>query len=812
MTRLLPSIQLLLLLLLSTTLLGQDCTPTDLSTGTYLHANNFRAIYSPSGSSFFDGEDGALVQETPAGTFATIFAQGLWLGGTDPAGNLKLAVSTYGASFGQSDYYPGPLTTGSDIGNEVCSQYDQVWTVYRWQVEAHRADFADNGQIDNPQTAILGWPGRGNPSFAAIAGFELPDTPQGLAPFWDEDGDGVYQPLAGDYPITPALNGEIAEQLVWTVFNTRGNIAGESGSEGQLSVEVQLLGWALSCEDNEVLNNTVFSSYRIINRGLEEVVDFRAGLWTDFDLGCYTDDHIGAAPALNTYYAYNADNIDGSNGSFCEAAISTMGENPGVQAVTVLNRPLASFIYSENGAAAPVPPATTDASTPVEYFNKLQGLWKDGTPMTVGGTGYNPGSNEVTLFAFPDTPNDATGWSATTIGLGPGDRRGLGAVEIGSLQPGQVAEIDVAYSFHREADTDNLGNVTVMQEGVSELQALYDANFATGCTMALVCEEDCIWSGDLNADGIANHEDLLAYGFGMTETGEARMAPYNWSPKGGSNWGSEQLVSGNDTKHLDADGNGLVDGADFGKTIQHYDLIRPDYVPVFDYPQADDFTFGPSSANGSFEGMEPGDFIFARVRLLTEVANLRALAFVLEYDPIYFSQFSPLSLSGSPQLSHLEEVDGRIDVAIYSLSDDNVIGGDILNVSVRINNDFPQPLPSEETFVRFRNIRAYLTDGTEVELGAQDARIQIEGLTVNTEEPTWASEVSIAPNPVKDLLRLSTGNTALENVQVLDSHGRSMPVSWINMENLDVSQLASGLYYLRMQRGGEVVARRFVKL
>ena len=34
-----------------------------------------------------------------------------------------------------------------------------------------------------------------------IHGFDLPNTSQGLAGFWDADGDFAYDPLNGDYPI-----------------------------------------------------------------------------------------------------------------------------------------------------------------------------------------------------------------------------------------------------------------------------------------------------------------------------------------------------------------------------------------------------------------------------------------------------------------------------------------------------------------------------------------------------------------------------------------------------------------------------------
>ena len=46
------------------------------------------------------------------------------------------------------------------------------------------------------------WPAKGNPYFVKKYNFELPNTGQGLASFWDEDLDGQYDPLMGDFPMT----------------------------------------------------------------------------------------------------------------------------------------------------------------------------------------------------------------------------------------------------------------------------------------------------------------------------------------------------------------------------------------------------------------------------------------------------------------------------------------------------------------------------------------------------------------------------------------------------------------------------------
>lgn len=77
------------------------------------------------------------------------------------------------------------------------------------------------------------------------------------------------------------------------------------------------------------------------------------------------------------------------------------------------------------------------------------------------------------------------------------------------------------------------------------------------------CEEDCVWPGDLNANGIANNLDILALGFSINATGPARAnTSTDWEPLFADNWAGELPELGANFKHSDADGNGIVDESD----------------------------------------------------------------------------------------------------------------------------------------------------------------------------------------------------------------------------------------------------------
>ena len=93
--------------------------------------NNVRARLLTGGDVWWDGSDGRyVVPKVPAGQpeVSSIFAGGVWLGGIDPAGNLKLAAQEFGRSSGDADFWPGPLDPilGSTT-QEICSKWDRFF-------------------------------------------------------------------------------------------------------------------------------------------------------------------------------------------------------------------------------------------------------------------------------------------------------------------------------------------------------------------------------------------------------------------------------------------------------------------------------------------------------------------------------------------------------------------------------------------------------------------------------------------------------------------------------------------------------------
>ncbi len=463
-------------------------------TSVNLTANNIEARIAVAGDLFHTGNEAGFIYTPNANKPATIFTSGLWMGGADDAGNVRLSAMSYRQG-NKTEYAAGPLVPGTPIPDlNACANWDDMFIVNRSRIlefSANLTTLANNPLVAISQFPdIMGWPGMDNPHFEAVNGFSLPQN-IGLAPFIDTDGDGKYNPLAGDQPAV-LLQGKtpfIPTQILWCVFND-GSASHQISGGSAINMEVQLTAWALGPENNVPFNNTIFTSHKFIYRGVENINDFRVAFFTDFDLGCYQDDYIGCNPDKNYFFAYNQDAVDGNPGSNCSFGVPTFGAETPVQTATFLNRSMDNFIYMNNGGVGSSPVGTTDPNTVLEYLNYLQGRWRDGSSLSFGGSGYDP-AGTATNYAFSDAPSDPNGWSMCTANLPYNDQRTVASSAIGLLEPGAVNELTMAWTIHPNVPGP-CPNMDSVNDEVHVIQSAYDNSFE-GLTPVVSVNNAAAW-------------------------------------------------------------------------------------------------------------------------------------------------------------------------------------------------------------------------------------------------------------------------------------------------------------------------------
>lgn len=424
------------------------------SNNAIINANNIRTIMHSTGQLFWDFNEAQFqVPYTDINSPSAIFAGGLWMGGIGPNGDIRLASTTY-ENQTESVYIPGLSDANIDL--------NKVWKVTSQEVNALIQDASD-GSIDNPiPTDILDWPGAGS------TGLDNIDAAR-LAPFVDTDNDGIYNPQVGDYPAV-FVNGEfvIPDELLFTIFQPN-----DDNFVNVPALDVHSIMYAFRGESDDALSNSLFLQQKIISREQEDLSDFRFSYFIDADLGCHTDDYVGCDVTRNSMITYNADDVDGNNGT-CEGGINTY-DDPPVISLTLLNKPMSYFSYFNNAGINNPAPATTDPSIPQEEYALMGSIWRDGVPLTNGGDGYDPASTDVVSHAFPGDPNNTSEWSMFSEGLPLNDPRTLTTNEVGTLSPDQIVVFDAVINFANCPGY--LSDITKVKENIDELQQIYDDSF-----------------------------------------------------------------------------------------------------------------------------------------------------------------------------------------------------------------------------------------------------------------------------------------------------------------------------------------------
>ncbi|MFK8057323.1 MAG: T9SS type A sorting domain-containing protein [Saprospiraceae bacterium] len=390
------SIPLLILLFLSTPITslaqcGRDFFDFD--------ANQINSKISVLGL-WLDGEDAGFEYPKGSGIHASFIA-GFWISGILDD-TVRGAIQGYEGVDGRFDFSVGPI--GSLNDPYFCSPF----SVTKDQVNAHILDFAD-GILDQPIEAITSWPGRGNANGPAILATDQ------FAPFIDLNRNGIYEPTAGEYP---DIRGDAAS---WWVANT--NIASQVTGSSYWPAELHVLLQAYDTVQTSQLSRTQFYSVSLINRATTPLDSAALSFWTDFDLGCFTDDGFGTIPEHQLMYSYNLDAVDGTVDSTCDQNVASYGSNPPIFSMQILDAKTSSgtsevefrssyFRYSPTGVLDPAFYYPRNG-IPKQVYDVTHGRWRDGSPLTFGGGGLRGMTN--TDWPFSGDPADTSSWSMSNL-------------------------------------------------------------------------------------------------------------------------------------------------------------------------------------------------------------------------------------------------------------------------------------------------------------------------------------------------------------------------------------------------------------
>lgn len=374
----------------------------------------------------------------------------------------------------QYNELPGPYTTNSMYDELMEAKYNRPYHVSLQMIQDHIDSVAFGSSSYVPVWEIRNWPAHGNAALGQEAN---------LAPYVDNNSNGIYEPLLGDYPRI------YGNDCVFSITHYRDNGNTNKALEFHSYVYTQL------CDTNETFDNVLMRKVKVFSRGAEIDSLFFGGSF-DGDLGNYNDDYAGTNVGLGLVYNYNADANDEDNSGrigfhdklaaqgimvlkgFKQAndgldngigilpgqSVNGYGFNDGVTDNEYAGL-YASAVYT--GTNAPV--GQSDPTSAMQWYNVLNGMWQLGDQMYYGGTGF-PGAPCVTTFPanyMYTGDSDTLNWGTEGIdpgfdwfefepcGVGStsnpsGDRRAGYSFGKTALSNGEFVELDYAYLIKRQ--------------------------------------------------------------------------------------------------------------------------------------------------------------------------------------------------------------------------------------------------------------------------------------------------------------------------------------------------------------------------
>jgi len=340
----------------------------------YWQKSDATSAHTPSGGS------GGIY---PRGTAANVYLDGVLVGGytdTDNDGEGDLlhvsgSIYTNGLVSGYIDGLGGNLMTGDDVrlyrirkGWETLT-FDQVRVDAAEMNETTVSGVSDaqiQGILDQYEEDWNNWP-----------------THLG-APFYDLNSNDVYEPELGE---TPGIAD--ADQVIWYVA-TDADVAATASLYGTspIGLEMQFTLWGYN-QPGAALGQIIFKNIRLINKGSKDLSEAFVSLWSDPDVGDYTNDFVGVDTSLSLMFSYNGVAEDGDYAAFGlapaavgydffagpivpsvgDTAIFNLKKKPGFK-----NLPASSFGYFVAGGEYSDPSPYGDTESARKYYNLMRGF------------------------------------------------------------------------------------------------------------------------------------------------------------------------------------------------------------------------------------------------------------------------------------------------------------------------------------------------------------------------------------------------------------------------------------------------------
>ncbi len=343
---------------------------------------------------------------------------------------------------------------------------------------------------------------------------------------------------------------------------------------------------------------------------------------------------------------------------------------------------------------------------------------------------------------------------------------------------------------------------------------------AVSPTLPSYCVGDCVWAGDANNDGIVDMADILPIGYYQGQTGIARQnASNNWFGQFGNNWNNPFVPSQN-LKYIDTNGDGDVTAAD--TTALSANFLKAHNIVSEKQPN---YKATPLFLNVLTPTPQIGDYVEADLLLGkagVPVTDLHGFTADIAFDPQTINEQSLVCdfyntswmTHNSPTLRLSKKpMDGKLYLGYVRTNGSAASGfGKVAKLGFIIEdeiNGFRDTDGKYYVTISIKNGKVMGSDGEVYDMPEQTFEIPI---STKKKSAFDTNSIFVSPNPTSDVLNINLNNSDGSNeYSIINLNGQTVANGTINKRSaqLNVSNLQTGLYFLRVVTANGVATKKF---
>lgn len=330
-------------------------------------------------------------------------------------------------------------------------------------------------------------------------------------------------------------------------------------------------------------------------------------------------------------------------------------------------------------------------------------------------------------------------------------------------------------------------------------------------------DSNLVWPGDANFDGVANNFDLFPIGIGFGSSGPIRTdATTNWEAQPANDW-SGIYNNGQNYKHADCNGDGIIDEFDRQAILNNYSAMHNKGNTEVDVDVTDPEIYFDMSLPG-LDTASVSQALSIPIQLGsfdTPVNDVYGIAFTIHYDASLIDT-SQLNINFATSWLGTEDndmitlqknfgTDGEVHVSMVRTDQSNIVSnyGQIATLDIVVADDLAGKTNAEYAELPLSFSNALITSVTEDELAINttEASLIISSDPSSVHNLKNQRDISVYPNPSKGCINIQNQSSYNQlTIMITDQFGRNILMDDLQDTHtkIDLSHLNNGFYHIKI--------------